>query len=264
LQGVDITRKNYLKSMNEIMGKTKSRKYLEDVSVYGKPKEFPTELEHTFNITHLTMKWNDETNSFQSFGKIGIGNILNYQINKELEGYVEIVRKRSGDIMEIYLKLDDKNYFYFGYTRGTMQVYSNNTSFVEILKKLPLKARKMDTERGQTPYSYMITTDTKFRTFLRNYNQHLKGDSNTPEEIPMERPEVPQEKQANPPVEQPSITPETQPSPTNPSQETKKPEEKKKESKTKETPKKEAPKKETPVEKEPKQDNKEGEVIEVK
>ena len=265
LKGVDITRRNYLKSLNEIMGKNKSRKYLEDVSVYGKPKEFPVELEHTINITHLTVKWNDETNSFQSFGKIGIGNILNYQINKEIEGYIEIVRKRSGDIMDIYLKLDDKNYFYFGYTRGTMQTYSNNLSFVEILKKLPLKVRKMDTDRGQTPYSYMITTDTKFRSFLRNYNQHLKGELNAPEESPVERPEVvPQEKQINPAVEQPVVTPENEPSKINQPQETKKPEEKKKESLPKDTPKKVIPKKEIPVEKEPKQDNKEGEVIEVK
>ncbi len=252
LKGVDITRNNYLKSMNEIIGKKRSQKYLEDVSVYGKPKEFPTELQHTLNITHLKLKWNEETNSYQSFGKIGIGNILNYQVNKEVEGYIEIVRKRSGDLMDIYLKLDDKNYFYFGYTRGTMQAYSSNTEFVEILKKLSLKVRNMDTKRGQTPYSYMVTSDTKFGAFLRNYKQHMKGELNIPEEKPIEIPEVsPQVQPSKPPGDQPAVTPANQPSLPETVPEKQKTDEKKKE----------IPKEETPVIKD---DNKEGEVIEVK
>jgi len=255
LQGVNIKGKNYIKSMNEVLGKRKSQKYLEDVSVFGKPKEFPAELQHTFNITHLTLKWNDETNSFQSYGKIGIGNIFNYQINKEVEGYIEIVRKRSGDMMDIYLKLDDKNYFYFGYTRGVMQAYSSNTEFVDILRKLPLKVRKMDTERGQTPYSYMVTSDTKFGTFLRNYKQHLKGELNAPEERPTESPEVlPQDQPANPPVDQPVVVPGNEPSKPDTTKENQKTDERKKE----------MPRKDTPVIKDDKQDNQEGEVIEVK
>ncbi len=188
LKGVDITRNNYIKSMREIMGTSKTQKYLTDVSVFGKPKEFPAELLHTLNITHLTLKWNDETNSFQSYGKIGVGNILNYQINKEVEGYFEIVRKRSGDVMNIFLKLDENNYFYFGYTRGQIQAYSSNATFVETLTKMPLKVRQLDTEKGQTPYSYMVTSDTKFRTFMRNYNKHLKINVNENSEVsPSER-----------------------------------------------------------------------------
>ena len=116
----------------------------------------------------------------------------------------------------------------------------------------------------------MVTSSSKFGNFLRNYNKHLKGESNTQEEKPTETPEgTPQDQLDNPSQDQPVVVPDKQPAnPVSP-QETPKTEEKKietpmKDSIKKETPVKNTPKKEIPTPKDDKQDNKEGDVIEVK
>ena len=200
LTGLDITRPQYVKLMNHQLGRTKADKYREDMTLFGAPKEFPAELQHTLNITSLHLRWNDESNSYQSVGKIGVGNILDNQVNKMVDGFVEITKKRSGDLMDIYLKLDDKNYYYFGYTRGVMQAYSSNNDFIGLLRGLPLRQRQMDVPRGQTPYIFMVSSDTRIRNFLRNYMHYSQGEAR--EELPEEPIQIDTLQNNNPPAVQ--------------------------------------------------------------
>jgi len=137
----------------------------------------PVDMLHTLNITSLNLRWNHETRSYQSIGKIGVGNILNTQINKLVEGFIEITKRRSGDYMDIYLKLDAKNYYYFGYTRGVMQAYSSDNGFVNAIRNLSLKQRQMDIAKGETSYIYMVSSDSRMRNFFRNYQRYQKGEA---------------------------------------------------------------------------------------
>lgn len=184
LSALNIKRTVLTRYLTEEMGISDATAYLNEISL-AKPKIFPEELEHSLNFTDLHLKWNSKTNSYQSFGKIGIGNILDRQINRLIDGYIEIVRKRSGDIMNIYLKLDDKHYYYFGYTHGVMQVFSSNDDFLGSMRKLTLKQRQLDVPKSEPSYIYMITAESTFGMFLRRYKAHLKAElssNNAPEE----------------------------------------------------------------------------------
>jgi hypothetical protein len=195
LEGVDINRKNFVKSLNEIMDWKRAIKYREDMTLFGSPKEFPAEVEHTLNLTNLSLKWNNATKAYESFGKIGIGNVMNLQVNRMVDGFIAISRRRSGDMMDIYLDLDSKQYYYFGYTRGNMQTFSSSPDFVQIVRDLPLRSREMKIKSGQTPYIYMIASDTKLGGFLSYYKRRVKG------QVPIEEPLI----------EQPKNQPEVQP-----------------------------------------------------
>jgi hypothetical protein len=195
LKGFDITNPLYVKVLNEILGKTNSEKYREDITLLGDAKEFPAALNHTLFLTALSLEWNPKSRSYQSSGKIGIGNIGTTQINKMVDGFIEITKRRSGDFMDIYLKLDNKNYYYFGYTRGVMQAYSNNSDFVLRLRDVPLKQRQMDVPKGETTYIYMVSSDSRMATFFRSYNNYLRNQGNV--EIP-EMPEIEPPKQERP------------------------------------------------------------------
>jgi hypothetical protein len=186
LKGLDITRPLYVNMQNEIMGKTKADKYREEMTLVGDPKEMPEAMKHTLNITSLKLRWNHETRSYQSIGKIGVGNILTTQVNKMVDGFIEITKRRSGDYMDIYLKLDAKNFYYFGYTRGVMQAYSSDITFVNTVKELPLKQRQMHVKRGETTYIYMVSSDSRMQNFIRNYNRFQKGEETQeiPDDIP--------------------------------------------------------------------------------
>jgi hypothetical protein len=184
LKGLDITAPFYIKTLNEKMGTSNATRYRDDVTLLGKPKEFPQQMLHSINLTYLRLRWNQATRSYQSIGKIGIGNILDNQINKMVDGFVEITKRRSGDFMDIYLKLDEKNFYYFGYTRGVMQAYSSNNSFVLQIRDLPIKQRQMDVRRGEETYIYMVSSDSRMGNFLRNYNKYKNGE--LPQEVPEE------------------------------------------------------------------------------
>jgi hypothetical protein len=204
LEAVDLNRPLLVRSWNQTLGKARAQKYKDEMMLYGKPKEFPVELEHTINFTNLHFTWDAANKAYQSYGKIGIGNILNYQVNRMVDGFIQITRKRSGDLMDIYLKLDDNNYYYFGYSRGVMQAYSTSSNFVEALRKLSIKARQMDVKRSETPYTYMVTSDTRFGNFLRDYKRILKNKAQGLEnqmDIPDNQPNVEDQPVTPPPVE---------------------------------------------------------------
>lgn len=183
---VDAKRPVLLRYLYQNIGKSMTDTFLTKLS-NGNLLSVPTEFQHTVNFTNLNLKWNSKTNSYQSTGKIGIGNILNININKMIDGYVEITRKRSGDFMDIYLKQDDKNFYYFGYTRGEMQVFSSNTNFVNIIRNLTLKQRVLNVPKNETSYTLLIATDTKMYNFLRKYKQHLNSESQKPDDQEIEQ-----------------------------------------------------------------------------
>lgn len=184
LAGINFSSKAYFRGMNEILGEKGSKDYHDELKLFGFVKVYPPELIHTISFSHMKLTWDDETNSYYYVGKVGIASIGNKQINKVVDAYVEIFKKRTGDIMDVYLKLDDNNWFYFGYTRGVMQTLSSHEGFVSLIKKLPNKVRQMDVHSGQTPYIYMVASDAKWGNFKKQYQQRIRKLSMPDESLP--------------------------------------------------------------------------------
>ena len=105
---------------------------------------------------------------YLSYGKIGISTINNKPVNKYVDGYFQILKRRSGDLMKFYFKLPNNNYYYFTYSRGVMQTLSNNTDFVNAIQSIKNSNRKQKTPRNQTPYRYIIATEQNLQQFLRD------------------------------------------------------------------------------------------------
>jgi hypothetical protein len=167
LTGVDMRRSVYIRGMNEWLGVQRAGTYRRDASL-GKVNNFPAELNKTLVLTQLRLYWNQSTRSYRSTGKIGVGNLFGYQVNRIVEGMIEIRKKIGGDEMDIYLKLDEQNWFYFGYTREMMQVLSSDQTFNDRLQKLPDKIRKVD---GRPGFKYMIAASDKPSQIMRIYQQ---------------------------------------------------------------------------------------------
>jgi hypothetical protein len=179
LEATDFSRNVYKKAMISSVGEETLQKLSDELSLFGTIKNLPQELRHTIVFSELKLKWNDASNSYQSFGPIGIASIDNIQINKRVNGFIELQIKRSGDIMDFYLEIDRRTYYYFGYTRGVMQTLSSNRVFVETIMNMKARDRKMKVERGETSYIYMISTDRKKNNFIRRYQESLEGGANS-------------------------------------------------------------------------------------
>lgn len=176
LQAVSFTRDEYKKAMNAWVGEETYKKFEEELTLFGTVKEVPKPLLNTILINEIKLTWSDVTNSFHSVGQIGIASINGIQINKKIDGFFELRIKRSGDIMDLYLQLDRRNYYYFGYTRGVMQTLSSNRTYVETIMNMKTKDRKVKTNRGQTPYNFLISTDRKKNNFYRRWQDILNPD----------------------------------------------------------------------------------------
>lgn len=166
---LDFSKRYYENAMREIIGLEETDKIIADLSLKGSVKRFPKELQKTIFLADVNMFWNHKTRTFQSKGKIGIGNILDKQVYKYVDGHIEIEKKRSGDIIQIYLELDPNNWYFFTYARGIMQVLSSSEKYTEIITETKNDKRKYKHDKGEEPFRYMLSTPKKKKDFLKKF-----------------------------------------------------------------------------------------------
>jgi hypothetical protein len=165
----------YERGLMEMLGEEMAEALTGRSTVQGKQLRLPEELNETFVLSEIKMKWNKESRSYRSHGKIGIAYIEGVPVNKLFTGYLEITKRRSGDYLDFYIELGNENWYYFGYTRGVMQTFSSNRDYVRIIEDLALRHRRMRVSDREARYIYMLATDTKIESFFRTYRSHLKG-----------------------------------------------------------------------------------------
>ncbi len=169
LEPVDITRETVFKALYGILSKEKADKLISDITMYGFIKKYPSELKHTLLLTDVQFKWDSETKSYISQGPIGIGSINKAQINKYVNGYIEIVKKRSGDEITVYLEPEESEWYFFNYRRGIMQIISSDKIFNEIIRETKPEDRKMKTKGKEMSYSYTLSSLRKKKSFLKKF-----------------------------------------------------------------------------------------------
>lgn len=160
---------NYEKALRELLGKEKADKLIAEVNLYGKFKKFPDELEHTLLLSHVGMRWDKKQNAYVSTGGISIGVIRKTQVNKVVEGRMALWKKRTGDILDLYIEVDKNNWYYFRYTKGLLTAVSSDQNFNKAIQDLKSDKRELKTEKGQTPYQFSIGSEQQKNLFLRKF-----------------------------------------------------------------------------------------------
>jgi hypothetical protein len=130
-------------------------------------QKVPKELEHTIIFSDLKLKWDESSRSFLSRGPIGIGYIAGMPVNKYVDGYVQIEKSRSSSSVDIYLKLNNAQWYYFSYQNGILQVMSSDNAFNDYISLLKPAKRVLNPESDTDYYEYVISTRRKVVDFLR-------------------------------------------------------------------------------------------------
>ncbi len=168
LQGVNLTRPVYLKALTDLLGEKSAEKIIADVKLMGKFRKYPDELQHTLMFSDVKLKWNDASRSFVSYGPIGIGSIGKTQVNKYVDGFIEIERKRTGDVINIYLEFDKGNdWYFFNFRNNLMQSISSSSDYNNIIRDLKEDKRTVKGGKGEEDYKYIISDLRKKTDFLR-------------------------------------------------------------------------------------------------
>ncbi|MEZ5195725.1 MAG: hypothetical protein R2764_04830 [Bacteroidales bacterium] len=172
LQGVNLTRPAFLKALTDILGEKEAEKIVADLRLFGRFRKYPNELQKTLLFTELKFRWNYASRSYISTGPIGLGSIGKTQINKYVDGYVEIQRKRTGDVLNIYLELENgRSWYYFNYRSNRMQSISSNTDYNNIIRELKDDKRTEKESEEGNEYIFSISNLRTKTDFLRRVKQ---------------------------------------------------------------------------------------------
>jgi len=177
LPPINITTRKFLLSINNIAGSKNAKTFLEELNLFGNVKNVPDELNFKLFFSDLKMKWDESYRSFRTYGKIGLGSVNNVQINRYIDGMIEIPVRRSGDMMDIYLEIERQKWYYFGYTPGVMQILSTNKEMNDAIMAIKTRKRTLKpTKRGGRSYTYIVSTDVKKQTFYNRYQYLLRTE----------------------------------------------------------------------------------------
>jgi len=170
LSGVDVTKTKYEQSIVELIGLEKSDKLISELNLNGQLKKIPDELQQALYFADATFTWNETDQSFQSNGPLGIAHIGKRQIFRYVKGKIEIERRRSFDVIRVYLELNPANWYFFEYKNEIMTVVSSDKEFVNILTEVKEDKRKLK-ENGKN-YSYIISNTPKKKSdFISRFRE---------------------------------------------------------------------------------------------
>lgn len=137
--------------------------------VEGGAVTFPNKVnDYTILLTDLKMKWDMDYQSFVSTSpQIGLVSINGTPINKRIEGYVEYKMPGvGGDRFYYYLKFPSQIFYYFGFRQGVLEVYSNDSQFMDAAASMKGKELVTKMPDGNT-YEILIQTASRANMFIR-------------------------------------------------------------------------------------------------
>jgi len=166
LQPADLTGSDYKKAMKVLLGAEASERLFKDLATTGTIKRFPDELDKTFVFVNLNMKWNTETRSYISEGWLSLSNIGRTPVNKTIKGKLELIKKRGGDILNLYIELESQKWYFFNFNRNIMYVLGGDEGFNKTIREMDQKQREMKVEGKEAPYQFMIGVEKRKRDFI--------------------------------------------------------------------------------------------------
>ncbi|MDP4223487.1 MAG: hypothetical protein Q8868_09255 [Bacteroidota bacterium] len=167
LKSVNINSEFYTKGMKDILGAGVAGQLKAETDLFGISGNMPKEFTYKLLLNDVHLRWNEASSSFRSVGKIGLGYVGNQPVNMYVDGFIEIQRRRSGDMFDIYLKADKSTWYYFSYFKGVMMAQAGDNNFNTILANLKLKDRKHPDSSVKVPYTYMIAVEDRLGRFLK-------------------------------------------------------------------------------------------------
>jgi hypothetical protein len=169
LKAFDPTNPLYKLALQEMVGSKSALRMSNDLGLYGAYRDVPDEFKKSIIISNANLTWNMNTRSYRYNGKIGIVRVGDKQVNKEAEVYIELSKRASGDLLDLYFKLNDNNWYYFGYNPGSFQVTSSNRQFNSIVYELKDNQRKMNVKPGEQSFIYALAPERRAELFLRRF-----------------------------------------------------------------------------------------------
>lgn len=167
LRTVNLSSEFNTKAMRDLLGADAAKTLTEELQLFGVVRSLPKEYSAQLLLNDVRLEWNPQTMSFISKGNIGVGFIGNQPLNVYMDGWVELQRKRSGDLLDVYLKVNNNVWYWFSYFRGILMSYSSNLTYNDIISNTKEKDRRDPAARSKDDYEYMLGLPDRLQKFIR-------------------------------------------------------------------------------------------------
>jgi len=146
------------------------------------------EFAKTINFSRVDWAWLPNTSSFYSTGPISIANVGNIDINSQIKGYMEVIKKPNKEEFYGYWEISEDLWYFFAYFEGELGVYSSDNAFLGTVRNLVKNGGK---DKGQIRIVEAAADEKdaflkRFTSYYRKVtpSQKLKKQVSTPKETP--------------------------------------------------------------------------------
>lgn len=157
----------YSKTLSRLVGKAQSEELIIDIEALDEFKNMPKQLNKTITFTDITLYWSDKHQAYINKGKLGVGNVYNRQLNSVMDGWVRLSKKNGNDVMDILLKTEYGDTYFFEYRNNVMFSYSTNDDYNNLLINMKAKKRRADEGKNKVPYRFVYCDEERMEQFER-------------------------------------------------------------------------------------------------
>ena len=183
-RAADLTTLTFRKGITELLGDEASQEIQSEIQLYGTIRRKPEELQRSIVFSHIDFVWDTVAFAYRSVGQLGVHSILGKDVNKMVDGYVEIVKLYAGDMLTIFFELEDKWYF-FHYNRETMEFVSAEAPINLAMENIKEAQRVMNVPRREAQYKYQLSSEAVMRNFVGKFKAGEGYTNIAPPTIPV-------------------------------------------------------------------------------
>ncbi|MFC6996171.1 hypothetical protein [Rufibacter roseus] len=104
-----------------------------------------SKLVRSLVLNNVQLKWSPVTNAWYSVGPLSIAGIDKTDVNAKINGYIEIKRGASGDVVSVYLEPNPYGWYYLNFYEGGLGLVASDGEFNSVISKK---------SNGKSPGSY--------------------------------------------------------------------------------------------------------------
>lgn len=141
----------------------------------------PDSLAQLLVMDSLHFGWNEKQRAYRADGKTNVIAMRKKPVDKEMNISAELVRRRAGNELYLYL-YDDQMWYYFEYTGKTLFTLSSNFEYNSILQNEKADKKIIYNKDKQVLYTITLCPDSKRERFLKRFKQEQGKQSEQSDE----------------------------------------------------------------------------------
>jgi hypothetical protein len=123
-----------LYKLAEIIGERPTVDYEEKSLVEYTPLvEISPRLSKTIVIPKVNLKWTPDLKAWYSTGKMAVSNVSRDDINALVEGFLEIKKNETGDVINLFLQFSPNSWYFFNFEENRIITASSNDTYLDVI-----------------------------------------------------------------------------------------------------------------------------------